>query len=56
MGQWKGAMDRLKKIDKIRNDLNEARVVDYNGNELKTYEVGKTPGDFAFWKVEKNNE
>ena len=26
MGQWKGAMDRLKKIDKIRKDLKSGVV------------------------------
>ena len=30
-------------------NLNEARVVDSNGNELATYEVGKYPGDFSYW-------
>jgi len=32
------------------NDLNEVRVVDANGNELFTYQVGQTPGDFALWE------
>jgi len=31
--------------------LNEVRVVDYTGNEIRTYSVGINPGDFAKWQA-----
>ena len=34
-------------------DVNQVRVVDFNNNEISTYDVGISPGDFAVWK---NNE
>jgi len=34
-------------------DVNQVRVVDFNNNEIATYDVGISPGDFAVWK---NNE
>ena len=34
------------------SDLNEVKVVDSNGNEINSYEVGIIPGDFAIWKSE----
>lgn len=34
------------------NELNEVRVVDANGNELFTYQVGQNPGDFALWEID----
>ena len=30
--------------------MNMAKIVDSNGNELTSYDVGVSPGDFAFWK------
>ena len=32
------------------NELNEVHVIDFNGNNINSYEVGKNPGDFAFWE------
>ena len=32
------------------NNLNEVHTVDFNGNIINSYEVGKNPGDFAFWE------
>ena len=30
-------------------DINQVKVVDFNNNEIASYEVGLFPGDFAFW-------
>ena len=34
------------------SDLNQVKVVDENGNEINSFEVGIIPGDFAIWKSE----
>ena len=31
------------------SEMNQIKVVDSNGLELTSYEVGVNPGDFAFW-------
>ena len=31
-------------------DLNQVKIVDFNNNELASYDVGLFPGDFAFWE------
>ena len=31
-------------------EINEVRVVDFNGNEVSTYDVGILPGDFTIWQ------
>ena len=31
-------------------EMNEVRVVDFNGNEVSTYDVGILPGDFTIWQ------
>ena len=31
-------------------NLNEVKVVDINGNEISSYDVGLFPGDFSVWK------
>jgi hypothetical protein len=31
-------------------DLNQVKIVDFNNNELASYDVGLFPGDFAFWQ------
>tara|TARA_Y100001963_G_scaffold26621_1_gene36297 strand:- start:46 stop:798 length:753 start_codon:yes stop_codon:yes gene_type:complete len=31
-------------------EMNEVRVVDSNGNEVATYDVGILPGDFTIWQ------
>jgi len=30
-------------------DINQVKVVDFNNNEIASYDVGLIPGDFAFW-------
>lgn len=30
-------------------DINQVKVVDFNNNEIASYDVGLFPGDFAFW-------
>lgn len=37
-----------------KEDYNEIKVIDLNGNELATYSVGKFPGDFAIWNQDNN--
>jgi hypothetical protein len=32
------------------SDYNEVKVIDLNGEEIGSYEVGLFPGDFAFWQ------
>ena len=32
------------------NDINQVKVVDFNSNEIATYDVGLFPGDFAVWR------
>jgi len=32
------------------NDINQVKVVDFNNNEIASYEVGLFPGDFAYWE------
>lgn len=32
------------------SDYNEVKVIDANGEEIRSYEVGLFPGDFGFWK------
>ncbi len=32
------------------NSLNEVHVIDFEGNSIRHYEVGQTPGDFAIWE------
>ena len=32
-------------------DYNEIKVVDSFGIEINSYQVGKFPGDFAFWTM-----
>lgn len=34
------------------SDLNQVKVIDENGNEINSFEVGIIPGDFAIWKSE----
>ena len=34
------------------SDLNQVKVMDENGNEINSFEVGIIPGDFAIWKSE----
>ena len=31
------------------NGTNQVKVVDFNNNEVASYDVGLFPGDFAFW-------
>jgi|TARA_R110002110_G_scaffold13192_2_gene63279 hypothetical protein len=31
-------------------DVNQVRVMDFNNNEVGTYDVGLLPGDFAIWR------
>ena len=31
------------------NEINQVKVVDFNNNEIASYDVGLFPGDFAFW-------
>jgi hypothetical protein len=31
------------------NQLNQVKVLDFNNNEIASYDVGLLPGDFAFW-------
>jgi len=31
-------------------DVNQVKVMDFNGNEISSYEVGISPGDFATWR------
>ncbi|MDC1274035.1 hypothetical protein N8Z25_01785, partial [Flavobacteriaceae bacterium] len=31
------------------NETNQVKVVDFNNNEVASYDVGLFPGDFAFW-------
>ena len=33
-------------------DVNQVRVVDFNNNEISTYDVGISPGDFSVWRSE----
>jgi len=32
------------------SDINQVKVVDFNNNEIASYEVGLFPGDFAYWE------
>ena len=32
------------------SDINQVKVVDFNNNEITSYEVGLFPGDFAYWE------
>ena len=33
-------------------DVNQVRIMDFNNNEIGTYDVGISPGDFAIWRSE----
>ena len=33
------------------SNYNEVKVIDFIGNEMSSYQVGKFPGDFAFWTM-----
>ena len=33
-------------------DVNQVRIMDFNNNEIGTYDVGISPGDFAVWRSE----